>query len=36
MQSATEARILDEVVCISVHTNALRKGMIPSLPPIIT
>ena len=35
MDLPTQVHILDEAVCLLLHTNALGKGMNPSLlPPI--
>ena len=31
MESVTQIQILDKVVCISISTNALGKGMNPSV-----
>ena len=30
MESLTQAQILDETLCVSLHTNTLGKGMNPS------
>ena len=33
MDMMNQTQILDKIVCVSLHTYALRKGMNPCLPP---